>query len=444
MPIAGGIPYGAPGDPLTQYLYLPGRTIGQTLGATAHANGTLYDLAIEGRLLLGTNIAGAAFTTGLMLQVSGVAGNNASIAVVSGTLAGGLSGTASGTINLLSTNILGSPGYSGGSYTLRGLNFLASGITNPAGVTVGIEVGRFQFAFSTNSGTISSARGNSIVVSLSSTVGQPTCPIFYGLDIQLGSSRTPITALKGIYLSLFGAINAAVTTVDAYEVNPNFYNNANVVDWNGLSIPNITLPTGNKWGLNLYGDVLKSRIGGPTAIGWVPATNAAVTSFLHLAAGAAGAGSSPLKIPPGTNLTNAESGAVENNGTDFFVTDGTGDRNRIAPRLLSRTLGIDATAVAATTIYTVPTGRKLVVVDVIIRTTAYNSGNFTCNVKGAAVGDIVASFTTTFTAIDQGIKPVIVTPFTIQAATQVIQLDITASTAAATTTVAVDLIGYLI
>lgn len=46
------------------------------------------------------------------------------------------------------------------------------------------------------------------------------------------------------------------------------------------------------------------------------------TARLHLPAGAAGAGKSPLKIPAGTNLTTPENGAVENDGTHLYITLG--------------------------------------------------------------------------------------------------------------------------
>lgn len=430
-------------DWLSQYLYLPGRTSGQVLGANAHANGTLYDFCTEGRLMIdsiGTN----AFGNGIALGIFSDAATNSSVINQNVRLTN-LTGVASGTINFLSCSTLGNPVYTSGSYTINGLNFSVPVLGNPSGVTVFVTAGRFQIGFGTNSGTLGLVRGALYQINGSATVGQATCPEMVGIEVIQSSSRTPTTVARGIKLSSsVGVFTAVTATYAAIEILSNLYHNANVTDWSGLKMPNITAPTGQKWGLDLYGDVLKHRIGGPTAVGWVPALNASVTSQCHLAAGTATAATSPLKMPPGTNLTIPEVGAVENDGFDFFVTDGTGDRNRLAPRLLSRTVGIDTTVVAANLIYTVPAGRKLVVVDVIIRTTAYNAGNFTCNVKGAAVGDIVAGFVTTFAAVNQGIKPVIVTPFTIQAAGQAIHLDITATTTVAATTVAVDLIGYLI
>lgn len=44
------------------------------------------------------------------------------------------------------------------------------------------------------------------------------------------------------------------------------------------------------------------------------------TGRLHIAAGAAGAGTSPIKLTSGTNNTTAEAGAIEYNGTNLFFT----------------------------------------------------------------------------------------------------------------------------
>lgn len=46
------------------------------------------------------------------------------------------------------------------------------------------------------------------------------------------------------------------------------------------------------------------------------------TAYLHLQAGAAAAGSAPLKLTAGTNLTSVENGAVEFNGTHLYITIG--------------------------------------------------------------------------------------------------------------------------
>lgn len=56
----------------------------------------------------------------------------------------------------------------------------------------------------------------------------------------------------------------------------------------------------------------------------------APTAYLGLAAGTATAGTSPLKFASGTNLSVAEAGSVEYNGTNLFYTDSVPTRNTIA------------------------------------------------------------------------------------------------------------------
>ena len=51
---------------------------------------------------------------------------------------------------------------------------------------------------------------------------------------------------------------------------------------------------------------------------------AAPTAYLHLGAGTASANTAPLKFTSGTNLTNAEAGAIEWNGTNLFATQTAG------------------------------------------------------------------------------------------------------------------------
>jgi hypothetical protein len=68
----------------------------------------------------------------------------------------------------------------------------------------------------------------------------------------------------------------------------------------------------------IWTDAGLNRFDGNTSIG----TNAAPTSILTLGAGTAVAGTAPLKVSPGINLTVAEDGAVEYNGTHLYFTVG--------------------------------------------------------------------------------------------------------------------------
>lgn len=71
----------------------------------------------------------------------------------------------------------------------------------------------------------------------------------------------------------------------------------------------------------------------------------APTAILHLKAGTATASTAPLKLTSGTSLTTAESGAVEYDGTDWYLTDSTPTR---------RTVDYLPTVTSSTTPVTVP------------------------------------------------------------------------------------------
>ncbi|MFC0773037.1 hypothetical protein [Terrimonas alba] len=69
------------------------------------------------------------------------------------------------------------------------------------------------------------------------------------------------------------------------------------------------------------------------------------TALLHLGAGAGNASSAPLKFTAGTNLTTPENGAVEYDGTNYFVTSGN-TRYTLA-KTLTATATLDFSSTAA-------------------------------------------------------------------------------------------------
>lgn len=277
--------------------------------------------------------------------------------------------------------------------------------------------------------------------------------------------------------------------------------------WIGISVKT-SLPIGGEVvaarAIDVQSDIPSQHFGRlylrpPTPSGWPTAT-----AFLHIGAGAAAASSAPIKLTSGTNLTTPEAGAIEFNGTRLFVTDSTPTRQtleyqsdthnllsakhadttaaaavrgdiitaqsgvswkRLAlgavgqglmsdgtdvvwmgmPMILSTTTGIDASAVAATNLYTVPAGKKCVVTGMMVRTTAYTSGAFTADAQVTSAGDVVPAHNFNgYTAADQFHRsdPKDQEVSLVAAATNVIKFNISASTAVAT--VAVDLMGYLI
>ena len=69
------------------------------------------------------------------------------------------------------------------------------------------------------------------------------------------------------------------------------------------------------------------------------------TALLHLGAGASNANSAPLKFTTGSNLTTPENGAVEYDGTNYFVTSGN-TRYTLA-KTLTATATLDFSSTAA-------------------------------------------------------------------------------------------------
>jgi hypothetical protein len=88
-------------------------------------------------------------------------------------------------------------------------------------------------------------------------------------------------------------------------------------------------------------------------------------ALLHLSAGTAAASTAPLKFTAGANLSNEEPGAVEYDGTSFYVTDGSGTRYALA-KTLTASASLDFSS-----------------------TNAQQSRDLNINLPGAAVGDPV-------------------------------------------------------
>lgn len=73
------------------------------------------------------------------------------------------------------------------------------------------------------------------------------------------------------------------------------------------------------------------------AAGNIGIGTASPTAVLHLKAGTATAGTAPLKLTSGTNLTTAEAGAIEFDGTNIYYTDSTPTRRTLATTSSSQT-----------------------------------------------------------------------------------------------------------
>lgn len=422
------------------YLWLAGRTGGQIIGSTVHTGGNTTDLVIEGRLILGDASTGVAFIAGRVLDIRQNTTNNSTLINIQPTIST-LSGTATGTINTLLINIAGTYGYTAGTFQHRAF-FFNGNITVPSGVTLSnISAGNFQLVLNETSSAVATGINTTTVLTIDGRL--PTGPntlhtatSLIGIDLKLSTRAKPTTTVFGLSFSASaGAVTGAVPDVACIDIGNSFQASATVTNWSVIRFAaNLTVNPINTWVFNILADY-PSRHAGLFSIGHI----AVPTAYVDVAASAAANAS--IRVRAGTAPNAPNQGDIWNDGNDLSVYND-GVAQRLAPRILSRTTGINGATVAATTLFTVPNGRTLVVTAVVVRTTAYTSGNATMNVKGAAAGDIVAGFASVFTAAGQGKVCNTVDPQTLAPATQAVALDITASTMVGT--LAVDLIGYLI
>ena len=125
------------------------------------------------------------------------------------------------------------------------------------------------------------------------------------------------------------------------------------------------------------------------------------------------------------------------------------DENAIAK--VATVTGIDATAVAITTLYTVPAGKTFIPDHIVIRVTAYTVGakdtqaiaSFGGN--GATYDDYLNTITYTVAAADVFIRDSVEDSAVVtQAAADIFKISIETASNATTETWAVDVFGYLV
>jgi len=158
-----------------------------------------------------------------------------------------------------------------------------------------------------------------------------------------GLIRVPAgtTALAGLRFTLSGT--ALTTTPVAGDLEPGNADNRLYYTGNSgtrntvayisdvvpaWSLSGNTATTANYLGTN-NNISLRFRVNGTQrmildSLGRLGVNVAAPTALLHVAAGSAAAGTAPLKLTSGTNLTTPEAGAIEWNGTNLFITQTSG------------------------------------------------------------------------------------------------------------------------
>ena len=136
----------------------------------------------------------------------------------------------------------------------------------------------------------------------------------------------------------------------------------------------------------------------------------APTAYLNIAAGTATAGTAPLKLTAGTNLTTAESGAIEFDGTNLYYTDSTPARRTIATTSASTYTGVSSISNSGGNISLAPNSTTgTVQVTSSTASTGAASGALVVNGGVGVGGDIYATSSinagTTITALTSILTP---------------------------------------
>lgn len=126
--------------------------------------------------------------------------------------------------------------------------------------------------------------------------------------------------------------------------------------------------------------------------------------------------------------------------------------NQNAVTRLATVTGINAKTVAVTTLYTVPTGKTMIPVAVVIRVTAFTAGGKSTQAvasfggNSATFDDFINSQTYTVAAVDtfQLDHAAETTELPVQAAADVFSIAVEVGSNATTETWAVDVWGYLV
>jgi hypothetical protein len=197
-------------------------------------------------------------------------------------------------VNALTSQTIAIATGSGSFSSVRGLNAsLTIGSTNTGNVTNFIAALANPTVTSGAAGTVTTMAGVSATATNSSSGATVTnlCGGIFGTNAAVGAVTNSIGIAVGA--------KAAVATNSAI----------------GL-FGTTTAPSGN-WGIYNV-SAADNAFAGNSAFGGTTAP----TAKAHIAAGTATAGTAPLKLTAGTNLTTPEAGAIEFDGANYFVTAG--------------------------------------------------------------------------------------------------------------------------
>ena len=255
------------------------------------------------------------------------------------------------------------------------INSTYTASTNPNPQVVGAFLSILTYAGTTS---FSNSRAYSVVPIISNTgTNNNISAGYYSIRTSSNGSANNLIGLQSEYIKSGSGnvVNAKTNSMLMYndgsgEITNNYgliiedlVNSAgSMTNTFGIYVGDVTSGTQTNKAYSLYISDINSRnyIGNNTGFGILNPT-----SYIHLAAGTATASTAPLKFTSGVNLTTAEAGAMEFNGTNLFFSPST-TRHTVNHGLTgSATLNFPST-------------------------TTLLSADLTITVTGAADGDVVS------------------------------------------------------
>jgi len=137
--------------------------------------------------------------------------------------------------------------------------------------------------------------------------------------------NTTLQSLSGVTITTPVIYQALVYNGDGFWVNSAITATVSSVDW--------SIITNKPTTLSGYSITDAISISGGTIYGTLGINVVSRTAQLHINSGSTAANSAPIKLTPGTLMTNAEIGAIEYDGLRFYYTDnsGIGYRQELTP-----------------------------------------------------------------------------------------------------------------
>lgn len=156
--------------------------------------------------------------------------------------------------------------------------------------------------------------GIKIAPTLTAIAANSYSAITFSPSYTASSGTGSVTGFK--YTPTFNLTGSASGTQRALDINPTLTGLVSSGQWIGVDMP---ISNANALGFNQTGALTTNRFVGKTSHG----TTSAPTALVMLAAGTATANTAPLKFTSGTNLTTAEAGAMEYDGTELYFSPST-------------------------------------------------------------------------------------------------------------------------